>query len=140
MKKFNPKARAEEIAAQLKAAEEAEKLYAETIDEAVKNAGRTRAEFVEMLYDHFDIEPETSARKDKNGEVIRSKDGAAVQVKTDKDESVRILKLAEKFEQLVAKAEASSAAESPAKPQPQNGAEQVKHQGAPAGQVPQKAA
>lgn len=107
-KSFHPKARAEEIAAQLKAAEEEQRRYDTSIDEAVKNAGRTRAEFVEVLYDHFGIEPETTERRDKNGQPVLTKDGDPVVVKTDKDETVRIEKLAKKFEQLVAKAESSS--------------------------------
>lgn len=115
-KSFHPKARAEEIAAQLKAAEEEQRRYDASIDEAVKNAGRTRAEFVEVLYDHFGIESETTERRDKNGQPVLTKDGDPVVVKTDKDETVRIEKLAKKFEQLVAKAESSSRTGAAAKP------------------------
>lgn len=115
-KSFHPKARAEEIAAQLKAAEDEQRRYDASIDEAVKNAGRTRAEFVEALYDHFGIEPETTERRDKNGQPVLTKDGDPVVVKTDKDETARIEKLAKKFEQLVAKAEASSRPGAAAKP------------------------
>lgn len=104
-KKFDPKARANEIAAQLKAAEEAQTAYDATIDEAVKHAARTRTEFVEVLYDHFGIEAETTVRKDKNGQPVRDKDGEQVRVKTDKTEEKRIEKLAEAFEQLVKTAE-----------------------------------
>lgn len=107
--KFNPKARANEIAAQLKAAEEAKAAYDAAIDDAVKHAGRTRAEFVEMLYAHFGIEPETTERVDKEtGEPKRDKHGDVVRVKTDRDESVRIEKLAAEFEALVERAASSS--------------------------------
>lgn len=98
--KFNPKARAEEIAAELKAAQEKQKAYDAAIDKAVKDAGRTRAEFVEMLYEHFGIEPEKTPRL-KDGEPMKDKDGKTVMVSTDKDESQRIAKLAEKFEEMV---------------------------------------
>lgn len=98
--KFNPKARAEEIARQLKEAEEAKAAYDAAIDKAVKDAGRTRAEFVEMLYDYFGIEPEKTPRL-KDGEPMKGKDGKTVMVSTDKDESQRIAKLAEKFEEMV---------------------------------------
>lgn len=107
-KMFDPKARANEIAAQLKAAEEAQAAYDATIDEALKHAARTRAEFVEVLYDHFDIDAETTVRKDKNGQPVRDKDGEQVRVKTDKTEEKRIEKLAEVFEQLVTTAEANT--------------------------------
>lgn len=125
-KSFHPKARAEEIAAQLKAAEDEQRRYDASIDEAVKNAGRTRAEFVEVLYDHFGIEPETTERRDKNGQPVLTKDGDPVVVKTDKDETVRIEKLAKKFEQLVAKAEASSRTGAAAKPSAADGAADTK--------------
>lgn len=119
IKKFNPKARANEIAAQLKAAEEAQAAYDATIDEALKHAARTRAEFVEVLYDHFGIEAETTVRKDKNGQPVRGKDGEQVRVKTDKTEEKRIEKLAKAFEQLVKAAEGNKAhrdGEAPMKP------------------------
>lgn len=106
--KFNPKARADEIAAQLKAAEEAQASYNAAIDEAVNHAGRTRAEFVEVLYDHFGIEPESTVRKDKEGKPVLNKDGEQVVVKTDKDEAVRIEKLARAFEDLVARDESKT--------------------------------
>lgn len=106
-KTFDPKARANELAAQLKAAEEAEATYNATIDEAVKNAGRTRVEFVEALYEHFGIEAEMTARKDKDDRPVLDKNGSPVMVKTDKDETKRIAKLAAAFEQLVARAEGS---------------------------------
>lgn len=104
-KSFDPKARANEIAAQLKAAEEAQAAYEATIDEAIKNAARSRVEFVEMLYEHFDIQAETTVRNDKSGQPVRDKDGEEVRVKTDKNEEKRIARLAEAFEQLVAAAE-----------------------------------
>lgn len=104
-KKFNPKARANEIAAQLKAAEAAQAAYDATIDEALEKAGRNRVEFVEVLYEHFGIEPEVTQRKDKDGNVVLSKNGEPVTVKTDKDESVRIEKLAQSFERLVEQAD-----------------------------------
>ncbi len=101
-KKFSAlRSRAEEIASQKKALEDAEKEYKKSIDDAVKHAGRTRAEFVEKLYDYFDIQPETTERRDKDGEVVRGKDGLPVEVRTDKNEAVRIQKLAEAFAQLV---------------------------------------
>lgn len=124
---FNPKARAEEIAAQLKAAEQAQKDYDASIEEAVKHAGRTRAEFVEVLYGHFGIDPEVTERKDKNGDVVTGKDGQPVRVRTDKDETVRIEKLAAKFEELVAKAEVSKEG-SPSK-QSQSGSGEVESTG-----------
>ena len=99
--KFNPKARAEEIAAELKAALEKQQAYEEAVETAVKHAGRTRAEFVEMLYEHFGISPEKTERKDKDGNVVKTKTGEPVMVSTDKDETQRIQKLAAKFEQLV---------------------------------------
>lgn len=95
------RSRAEEIAQQKKALEEAEKEYKKSIDDAVKHAGRTRAEFVEKLYDYFGIEPETTERRDKDGEVVRGKDGRPIEVKTDRNEAVRIQKLAEAFAQLL---------------------------------------
>lgn len=104
--RFNPKARAEEIAAELKAAQEKQAAYDEAIDTAVKHAGRTRAEFVEMLYEHFDIPAEKTPRL-KDGEPVKTKSGETVMVSTDKDEAVRIEKLAAKFEQLVSAAERS---------------------------------
>lgn len=67
----------------------------------MKYAGRTRAEFVEKLYDYFDIDTETTERRDKGGEVVRGKDGRPVEVKIDKNKAVRIQKLAEAFAQLV---------------------------------------
>lgn len=101
-KKFSAlRSRAEEIASQKKALEDAEKEYKKSIDDAVKHAGRTRAEFVEKLYDYFDIDTETTERRDKSGEVVRGKDGRPVEVKTDKNEAVRIQKLAEAFARLV---------------------------------------
>jgi hypothetical protein len=105
IKTFDPKARANELAAQLKAAEEAEAAYNATIDEAVKNAGRTRVEFVEALYEHFGIEAEMTARKDKDDKPVLDKSGKPVMVKTDKDEAKRIAKLAVAFEQLVGRAD-----------------------------------
>lgn len=121
--KFNPKARANEIAAQLKAAEKAQAEYEATITEAVKHAGRTRAEFVEMLYTHFDIDAEATERKDKNGDAVKTDDGKVVRVKTDKDEAKRIVKLAEAFEALVEstssptpKTESATTGSVPAKP------------------------
>lgn len=101
MTKFDPKARANEIAAQLKAAEEAQAQYDATIAEAMKNAGRNRVEFVEMLYTHFGIDEETSSRTDGNGDPVKGKNGKPVVVKTDKDETKRISKLAEAFSALV---------------------------------------
>ncbi|WP_218220429.1 hypothetical protein [Nesterenkonia sp. Act20] len=98
--KFNPKARAEQIAAQLKAAQEMQDAYDQNIETAVKHAGRTRAEFVEMLYDLFDIGPEKTPRM-KDGQPVKDKRGETVMVSTDKDESIRIGKLAAKFEVLV---------------------------------------
>ncbi|MFP3397650.1 hypothetical protein SB749_15070 [Brevibacterium sp. SIMBA_078] len=95
------RSRAEEIAAQKKALDDAEKAYNKSIDEAVKHAGRARAEFVEKLYKYFGIEAETTLRRDKHGEVVRDKDGRPVEVKTDRNEAVRIQKLAEAFAQLV---------------------------------------
>lgn len=118
-KKFNTKSRAAEIAAQLKAAEEAQKAYDDAIAEAEKHAGRARVEFVERLYDHFGIEAETTVRKDKNGQPVRDKDGEPIRVKTDKNEEKRIENLAEAFEQLVDAAEKGTSvgkAEAPAKP------------------------
>lgn len=108
--KFNPKARAEEIAAELKAAQEKQKAYDAAIDKAVKDAGRTRAEFVEMLYEHFGIEAERTERRDQDGNVVKTKKGNVVTVETDKDESKRIATLAEKFEEMVKVYEASSQA------------------------------
>lgn len=106
--KFNPKARAEEIARQLKEAEEAKQAYDAAIDKAVKDAGRTRAEFVEMAYDYFGIEPVKVERRDKETkEPMRDDDGNIVMVNTDRDESKRIEKLAEKFEEMVKVYEAS---------------------------------
>lgn len=105
--KFNPKARAEEIARQLKEAEEAKQAYDAAIDKAVKDAGRTRAEFVEMLYDYFGIEAERTERRDQDGNVVKTKKGNVVTVETDKDESKRIATLAEKFEEMVEVYEAS---------------------------------
>lgn len=104
--KFNPKARAEEIARQLKEAEEAKQTYDAAIDKAVKDAGRTRAEFVEMLYDYFGIEAEKTPRL-KDGQPLKDKAGKTVMVPTDKDESKRIATLAEKFEEMVTVYEAS---------------------------------
>lgn len=95
------RSRAEEIAAQKKALADAEKAHEKALDDAVKHAGRTRAEFVERLYDFFEIEPLTTERRDKNGDVVRDKDGRPVAVKTDRNEAVRILKLAEAFARLV---------------------------------------
>lgn len=119
IKKFDPKARANEIAAQLKAAEEAQAAYDATIDEALKHAARTRAEFVEVLYEHFDIEAETTVRKGKDDKPVLDKNGEQVRVKTDKTEEKRIEKLAEAFEQLVKAAEGNEAhgnGEAPMKP------------------------
>lgn len=121
--KFNPKARANEIAAQLKAAEKAQAEYEATITEAVKQAGRTRVEFVEMLYAHFDIKSETTERKDSEGHPVKDKSGSPVLVRTDKDEAKRIVKLADAFEALIdsttsptSKTEAATAGSIPAKP------------------------
>lgn len=101
-KKFSAlRSRAEEIASQKKALEDAEKEYKKSIDDAVKHAGRARAEFVEKLYDYFGIEAETTLRRDKHGDVVRGKDGRPIEVKTDRNEAVRIQKLAEAFAQLV---------------------------------------
>ncbi|GAA1450947.1 hypothetical protein ACFP47_11430 [Nesterenkonia lacusekhoensis] len=106
--KFNPKARAEEIARQLKEAEEAKQAYDAAIDKAVKDAGRTRAEFVEMLYEYFSIEPVKVERRDKETkEPLRDEEGNIVMVNTDRDESKRIEQLAEKFEEMVKVYEAS---------------------------------
>lgn len=107
--KFDPKARANEIAAQVKAAEEEQKAYDDTIAEALKSAGRTRVEFVERLYEHFDIPREMTERRDKDGAAVRGKDGQPVKVRTDKNEEARIQKLAAAFERLVEKTSASPA-------------------------------
>lgn len=114
--RFNPKARAKEIARELEAARKKQEQYEEAIDAVVgkeaKPAARTRAEFVEMLYDHFGIEesPRTP-RKDKNGNVMKKKGtDEAIMTPTDRDESERIEKLAAKFEQLVSAAERSQQA------------------------------
>lgn len=95
-KKFaQMKTRAEEIVAKEKALEQAKKENDKHIDEVLKHASRTRAEFVEKLYTFFDIEPETTERKNKEGEVIRDGNGDPVTVKTDRTEAVRIQKLDE---------------------------------------------
>lgn len=122
-KPFSTKSRAEEIAAQLKAAQEAQQAYDDAIDEAVKNAGRTRVEFVETLYAHFGIEPETTERTDKNGKPVLNKDNQPILVKTDKDESKRIEKLAAALESVFAEAERhpsgnGSTVEAATKPEP----------------------
>ena len=111
---FDPRARAKKIAADLKAAEAAQAAYDASITEALNNAGRTRVEFVEELYKHFGIEAETTPRKDKDGKPVVDKNGAPVLVKTDKDESKRIAKLAEAFGTLVAAAEPKPEAATPA--------------------------
>ncbi|PRI10519.1 hypothetical protein [Leucobacter massiliensis] len=108
-KRFDPKARAKEIAAELKAAEQQQREYDDAIDEAVKHAGRTRAEFVEMLYRHFGIDAEMTERRTKEGELMRTKDGSPILVKTDRDEGHRIARLAERFEELVLQAERGQA-------------------------------
>ncbi|OYO00738.1 hypothetical protein CGZ95_08940 [Enemella evansiae] len=115
IKTFDPKARANELAAQLKAAEEAEAAYNATIDDAMKNAGRARVEFVEALYEHFGIEADSTPRKDKDDKPVLDKSGNPVLVKTDKDETKRIAKLASAFEALVKRAESSPAGTAEAK-------------------------
>lgn len=107
-KPFSTKSRADEIAAQLKAAQEAQKAYDDAIEEAVKNAGRTRVEFVENLYAHFGIEPETTERTDKNGNRVLNKDNEPILVKTNKDETKRIEKLAAALEAVFERAERRS--------------------------------
>ena len=87
--------RAEEIVAKEKALELAKKENDKRIDEVIKHASRNRAEFVEKLYNFFDIEPEMTERKSKEGEVIRDGNGDPVTVKTDRTEAVRIQKLDE---------------------------------------------
>lgn len=100
------KNRAEQIVAELKAAQEAKQRYDEAIDEALANAGRARVEFVEMLYEFFGIEEESTERTDGSGAVKRTQSGKVIRVKTDKDESKRIARLTEAFEQLVQQSEA----------------------------------
>jgi hypothetical protein len=102
---FSARSRAAKIAAQIKAAEEEQKAYDASIEEAMKSAGRARVEFVETLYDFFGIDIETTARRDKEtGEILR-KNGEPVLVKTDKKEVRRIERLAAAFGELVEKAQ-----------------------------------
>lgn len=102
---FSTQSRAAQIAAQIKAAEEEQKAYDASIDEAMRSAGRARVEFVETLYDYFGIPPETTVRRDKEtGEILR-KDEEPVLVKTDKKEVRRIERLAAAFGELVEKAQ-----------------------------------
>jgi hypothetical protein len=107
-KRFSTQSRAAQIAAQIKAAEEEQKAYDAAIDDALKTAGRARVEFVEKLYEFFDIDPEMTPRRDKaTGEVI-TKDGEPVLVRTDRKEERRIERLARAFEAFVNREEATS--------------------------------
>lgn len=93
-KKFDTKSRAAQIAAQKKAAEDAQKAYEASLKDALKHAAPARVEFVENLYSHFEIEAGSTARIDKEtGEPVRAKDGSIVLIKTDRNEHVRIEKL-----------------------------------------------
>lgn len=93
-KKFDTKSRAAQIAAQKKAAEDAQKAYDASLKEALKHAAPARVEFVENLYSYFEIEAGTTARIDREtGEPVRAKDGSIVMVKTDRNEHARIEKL-----------------------------------------------
>ena len=94
LKKFDTKSRAAEIAAQKKAAEDAQKAYEASLKDALKHAAPARVEFVENLYSYFGIEAGTTALIDKEtGDPVRAKDGSIVMVKTDRNEHARIEKL-----------------------------------------------
>lgn len=102
---FSTQSRAAQIAAQIKAAEEEQKAYDASIEEAMKSAGRARVEFVETLYEFFGIDVETTPRRDKETGEILQKNGEPVLVKTDKKEVHRIERLAVAFGELVEKAQ-----------------------------------
>lgn len=101
-KRFSSKSRAAEIAAQQKAAQEAQKTYENSLKDALKHAAPARVEFVENLYSYFGIEAESSPRIDKEtGEPMRAKDDSIVMVKSDRNEHVRIEKLGKEVGELL---------------------------------------
>ncbi|MGO2616111.1 hypothetical protein [Arthrobacter rhombi] len=90
MSKTNVQRRAEKIAALM--AEQ--QVYEAQVKEAVKSAAFARCDAVEQLYDVLDVEPEPKGQR-------RQKEGAVVEVATDKDETKRAARLVEAVMALV---------------------------------------